>query len=252
VTGLNEALPRWRSFSSDGSDASEPPPRQPEERGGRRWALHPRLLAAALLAVLGGVVVTAAIALAVISLTASPGSSRPLAVGQPLDDLTSPGGDSSAVQGAVTSGGAVASEIIVDVGGAVADPGLHRLDAGDRVGDAIAAAGGFGPRVDISAAAQTLNLAAELSDGAKILVPELGTRGPASGGPAAAGDGRIDLNSADQGTLEELPGIGPVTAERIVQARAERRFESVDELLERGVVGESVFQDIRELITAGG
>ena len=90
--------------------------------------------------------------------------------------------------------------------------GCIGLRAGDRVGDAIEAAGGFAPRVDLAAASQTLNLAQPLEDGAKVLVPELGIDRP---GEAAPDDGRIDLNRAGQAELESLPGVGPVTARKI-------------------------------------
>jgi competence protein ComEA len=139
--------------------------------------------------------------------------------------------------------------IVVDVAGAVVDPGLHELSEGDRVVDAITAAGGYGARVDLAATARTLNLAQPLEDGGKVVVPELGTQDA----PAAeADDERIDLNSADQAALESLPGIGPVTAGKIIAARQEQAFGAVEELLERDIVGESVYQDIQELVRVEG
>jgi competence protein ComEA len=139
----------------------------------------------------------------------------------------------------------------VDVAGAVMQPGLRTLSAGDRVGDAIAAAGGFAPRADLAETSQTVNLAQPLTDGMKVLVPELGAEPGPGDPPVAADDGRIDLNSASQSELESLPGIGPVTAQRIIEAREEQPFQAVDELRDRDVVGESVFEDIRELVRAG-
>jgi competence protein ComEA len=144
---------------------------------------------------------------------------------------------------------AQAPEIIVDVAGAVARPGLHRLRPGDRVGDAIEAAGGFAPRADLAASAVDLNLAQPLEDGAKVLVPELGTARPS--GSNAADDGRIDLNHASQSELESLPGIGPVTAGKIIDARSGERFDTVGELRSRGLVGEKVYEDIEGLVRAG-
>jgi competence protein ComEA len=140
-----------------------------------------------------------------------------------------------------------AGEILVDVAGAVVRPGLHRLEAGARVGDALEAAGGFAPRADLAAAAESLNLALTLEDGVKVLVPELGNERAVSTGTA---DGRIDINRADQAELETLPGIGPVTAGKIIAARNERRFESVRDLRTRGLVGESVFADIKSRLSA--
>jgi competence protein ComEA len=139
--------------------------------------------------------------------------------------------------------------LVVDVAGAVMRPGLVRVRRGDRVGDAIAAAGGFSPRVDLAETGRSLNLAEPLIDGAKVVVSELGTQ--TASGPTAE-DGRVDLNSADQAALEALPGIGPVTAARIIEAREQQRFGSVDELRTRDVVGEAVFEDIQGLVQASG
>jgi competence protein ComEA len=146
-------------------------------------------------------------------------------------------------------GRAAVDEIVVDVAGAVVQPGLHRLRSGDRVGDAIEAAGGFAPRVDLAEAGRSLNLAAPLSDGGKVLVPELGVDGPLT---SSSDDGRIDLNQADQAGLESLPGVGPVTADKIMAARSEQRFGSVAELLDRGIVGQSVYDDIVDLVRVSG
>ena len=86
----------------------------------------------------------------------------------------------------------------------------------------------------------------------KVLVPELGAE-PERGAPVPADeDGRIDLNGASQIELESLPGIGPVTAQRIVEARDERPFASVEDLRDRDVVGQSVYEDIRDLVRVGG
>jgi competence protein ComEA len=150
------------------------------------------------------------------------------------------------------------AELIVDVEGAVLRPGLHRLPSGSRVGDAIAAAGGYGPQVDIRAAAERLNLAERLIDGAKVHVPARGDPTPpafggGTGEPGAAVDGGsgglIEINSASQAQLETLPGIGPVTAGKIIAAREEARFATVDELLSRKVVGPATFEKIRALVT---
>ena len=117
------------------------------------------------------------------------------------------------------------------------------------VGDAIEAAGGFGPRADLGAASLELNLAQTLEDGAKVLVPELGRELPTGG--AASRDGRLDLNRASQSELESLPGIGPVTAGKIIDARNAERFDSVRDLRTRGLVGEAVYADIKDRVTAG-
>ena len=151
-----------------------------------------------------------------------------------------------------------AATVIVDVEGAVVAPGVHQLPDGSRVGDAIAAAGGYAPAVDIAAASHTLNLAARLTDGQQVHVPVLGETaappatvagagtGGASSAPAA---GPIDINHATADELDTLPGIGPVTAQKIIEARTAAPFASIDELQSRGVVGASTFEKLRDLIT---
>jgi competence protein ComEA len=147
------------------------------------------------------------------------------------------------------------AELVVDVEGAVRRPGIQRLTAGSRVGDAIAAAGGYGARADVVAAARTINLAEALLDGAKVRVPALGevaaagpaTAAPAASGPAGAGT-LIDLNHANEGQLESLPGVGPVTAGKIIDARTTAPFLTVDDLATRGVVGSSTLEKVRPLV----
>ena len=150
------------------------------------------------------------------------------------------------------------AEIVVDVQGAVTRPGLLSLRDGSRVGDAIAAAGGYSSSVDVTAASRTLNLAAKLGDGDQIRVPILGEEptfaAPADSGAGAAPPaegGPIDVNTASAEELDTLPGIGPVTAAKIIDARTEAPFATVDEVLSRGAVGAATFEDIRELITVG-
>ena len=146
----------------------------------------------------------------------------------------------------------------VDVEGAVVAPGVHVLPDGSRVGDAIAAAGGYAPVVDIAAASHALNLAARLTDGQQVHVPALGeTAAPLASAAGGGGDGAsaapaagpIDINHATADELDTLPGIGPVTAQKIIDARTAAPFASVDELESRGVVGASTFEKLRDLIT---
>jgi competence protein ComEA len=173
-------------------------------------------------------------------------------------DASSDGG--AGRSGAPASGSAaVTAPLVVDVSGGVARPGLYRLAAGSRVGDAIDAAGGFGPSVDAAAATAALNLAEPLTDGAKVLVPERGQQAPAVsdgpvavGGGATGGGGKVDLNHATSAQLEELPGIGPVTAAKIIAAREEAAFRTVEELLSRKVLGPSTYEKVKALVTVGG
>ena len=151
---------------------------------------------------------------------------------------------------------AAGGEVIVDLQGAVVQPGIQRLPVGSRVGDAIAAAGGYGPRVDAARAAVELNLAAPVHDGDRIVVPARGDpsttaggSGVGKGGESAGSGGLVDLNTATAAELDELPGVGPVTAQKIIDARAEQPFASVDELRERKVVGAATFDKLRDLVT---
>ena len=142
--------------------------------------------------------------------------------------------------------------------GAVAHPGLYRLPAGARTGDAIAAAGGYGSSVDAALADRQLNLAAVLRDGDKVRVPIRGEAAvsgggqtaPAAGGGAAGGS-LLDLNYASAEELDTLPGVGPATAAKIIAAREEQPFASVDDLAARKVVGAATLEKLRALVTVG-
>ena len=151
-----------------------------------------------------------------------------------------------------------AGEVVVDVTGAVTKPGVYHLPPGSRVGDAIDAAGGFSPRVDADKAAAALNLAATLTDGSQVHVPsrdEPSAATGASGGSGGAGGGgggsTVNLNTASQSELEGLPGIGPVTATKIIESRTAQPFTSIEELRERKLVGEKTFDQLKSLVTVG-
>jgi len=147
-----------------------------------------------------------------------------------------------AVQAATTPSGR--PELVVDVEGTVRRPGVVTLPGGSRVRDALAAAGGLLP----GASTTSVNLAEPLSDGEQIVLG--GRDGPAVGGrgsgAAAGAGGRVNLNSATESDLEGLPGVGPVTAQRILEfRRAHGRFSSVDELREVPGIGPAKFTTLR-------
>ena len=142
-------------------------------------------------------------------------------------------------------------QIVVHVVGAVRRPGLYRLDEGSRVADAVALAGGAGAKADLTG----VNLAAPLVDGTQVLVPRRGEAVTASGGVASPGGaaasspGPVRLSTATLDELDALPGVGPVTAQRILQYREEHGpFGSVDELDAVPGIGPARLEQLRELV----
>jgi competence protein ComEA len=137
--------------------------------------------------------------------------------------------------------------ILVDVAGWVRRPGVYEFEEGARVIDAIDAAGG----ARSGALLESLNLAAPLADGIQILVPRAGeTVAPAPGGAVAGVAGLINVNTATPIELEELPGVGEVIAQAIVDYRTENGpFASVDQLLDVSGIGDATLENIRELVT---
>jgi competence protein ComEA len=148
-----------------------------------------------------------------------------------------------------------AEVVVVDVGGAVAHPGVYRLPAGARLGDAVAAAGGYSARVDAERADVELNLAAVVHDGDQVHVPARGDSSTSAAATAAEGGSQatspLDLNRATASQLDTLPGVGPVTAAKIIAAREQRPFASLDDFAARKVVGSSTLDKIRTLVTVG-
>lgn len=138
-----------------------------------------------------------------------------------------------------------AAEVIVHVAGAVRQPGLYTLEEGSRIDDAIARAGGPTGKAVLDA----VNLAAPVADGQQVVVPAGGGSGgqPAADGPATGG--RVHLNTATLEQLDALPGVGPVTAQKILDYREERgAFQSVDELDAVPGIGPARLEELRELV----
>jgi competence protein ComEA len=147
-------------------------------------------------------------------------------------------------------GEAAAGRVAVHVAGRVRHPGLVRLAAGSRVLDAIRAAGGTAPGADLDA----VNLARKLVDGEQVRIPARGqaaTAAPPTGTPGAPAAGPLDLNTATAEQLDTLPGVGEVTAGRIVAYRSAHPFTSVDELLEVPGIGQRRFEQLKDLVTVG-
>lgn len=142
--------------------------------------------------------------------------------------------------------------IVVDVGGKVRRPGIHQLPSGARVADALRAAGGARPGVDLTG----INRARVLMDGEQIVVgappglPAAGsTGGAAPGGSGSPTTGPVSLNRATVEQLDTLPGVGPVLAQHIVDYRTQHGgFRSVDELREVNGIGDRRFADLQPLV----
>lgn len=136
--------------------------------------------------------------------------------------------------------------ISIDVSGAVVKPGVYQLKDGSRIEDAVAAAGGFAETVNQEYISKYLNMAQRLSDGSKIYVPSTGDQGIVSQGGNVVGisaQAKVNINTSTQAELEALPGIGPVTASKII---SDRPYSQVDDLLNKKVVSKSVFEKIKE------
>jgi competence protein ComEA len=157
----------------------------------------------------------------------------------------------SAATSAVASKPKPASTVlVVQVVGAVHRPGLYRLPNGSRVADAVRRAGGASRRADT----ELINLAAPLADGTQVVVPRKGSGGAAAT-PSAAGTasgqpaGPVHLNSATLEDLETLPGIGPVTAQKILVYRQQHGpFTTVDELDAVPGIGPAHMAQLRDLV----
>jgi competence protein ComEA len=145
--------------------------------------------------------------------------------------------------------GGAGGDVYVHVAGRVRRPGLYRLPASARVALALEQAGGPVPGADLSG----VNLAARIEDGQQIVLPRAGAAaaGPGSGSPpAAAGRAKLSLAQATQEQLEELDGIGPTLAKRILEYRdANGGFRTLGELKEVEGIGEKRFESLSQAVS---
>ncbi|WP_433533605.1 ComEA family DNA-binding protein [Micromonospora sp. CA-263727] len=164
----------------------------------------------------------------------------------PTSDPAAPAGDEPAAD--------PAGELVVAVAGKVRRPGLVRVPAGARVADAVDAAGGALPGVDVA----MLNPARKVTDGELILVgvpaPTPAAGAPPVVGPGGGGDpgtgGRVNLNTATAAQLETLPGVGPVLAKRIIEHRDQHGgFRSVGDLRQVNGIGDARYEQLKDLVT---
>jgi competence protein ComEA len=143
--------------------------------------------------------------------------------------------------GASLSVAGASGEVVVDVTGAVRRPGVYRMPLGSRVNDAIARAGGAAPRAELEA----INLAARLADGQQVVVPEM-IRGGAGAVTSGVEEGPISLGTATVEQLEEIEGIGPVTAGNIIAFRDDHGgLSSVDQLDQVPGIGPATMDSLR-------
>jgi competence protein ComEA len=139
---------------------------------------------------------------------------------------------------------AAPTALVVHVVGAVHRPGLYRLREGSRIADAVRRAGGATKRADLS----LVNLAAPVADGVQVVVPRRMTGAAAAAGTTQAPAGPVHLNTATLEQLDELPGVGPSTAQKILDFRQEHgAFTSVDELDAVPGIGPARLEQLREL-----
>jgi len=163
---------------------------------------------------------------------------------RPVEVSTVPSGGIAAAPASATPSPEII--VLVDVAGWVRHPGVYEFTEGARVIDAIDAAGGARP----GAVLEALNLAALLVDGTQVLVSREGeTPAPPVLGGAVVG-GLINVNTATATELEELPGVGEVIAQAIIDYRTENGpFTSVDQLLDVSGIGDATLENLRDLVT---
>ena len=141
-----------------------------------------------------------------------------------------------------------AAQICVHICGAVMDPGVYQLPAGSRIGDGIAAAGGFAPDADT----EYINLALLLEDGMQVRVPTAGEAESMRAAQAEASDGLVDINTAGLEELMTLPGIGEVRAQAIIEYRSRNGpFEDISDIMRVSGIKESAYQQIQYRIKVG-
>ena len=144
-----------------------------------------------------------------------------------------------------------AVSIKVDVSGAVEKPGVYQLPVDSRIADALILAGGLTEKADRNYLSKYINLAQIITDAQKVYIPFQGENfnkitNPVSSTIAETISKLININTASKVQLESLPGIGPVTAEKIIDGRL---YQLPEDLLNRKIVGRSVYQKIKDKIT---
>ena len=202
---------------------------------------------------LAGLVVVIVLLLAAVGFWYTRSLPRPIDIATdaaPMAVASSVPSASVAVAPSASTSASPSTTLIVDVTGWVRKPGVFAFEPGDRVIDAVERAGGARDNADLT----LLNLAAPLVDGQQILVPKEGAAAPSAvpgptGVPGATG-GLVNINTADEATLETLNGVGPVLAASIIAYRTEQGpFTSIDQLDEVSGIGPATMEDLRSQVT---
>ncbi len=175
-------------------------------------------------------------------------------------------GDGEDVKVAGASNPTVASvsdtngQLVVDIAGGVAKPGIYWLNSGSIIEDAIKSAGGFSRSADLDAVGKNINRAQELANHGKVYIPKIGDgnivysnssssaspTNPLTGSPASL----ININTADNAELDLLPGIGPILSQRIIDYRLQNNnFKSIDDLQKVPGIGDKLFEQLKPLVT---
>jgi competence protein ComEA len=144
---------------------------------------------------------------------------------------------------------AAQSSILVDVEGSVVAPGVYKLTQDSIIQDALVSSGGLSANADREYVSKNINLAAKLSDGAKVYIPKIGETAVSAIQTATAGNSTssiININTASSDALDALPGIGPVTAGKIINNRP---YTKINDLLDKKVVSSKVFSQIKDKIS---
>lgn len=139
--------------------------------------------------------------------------------------------------------------IYVDVAGAVEKPGVYKLSSGSRIGDALVMAGGLSAKADREWVARTINLASEVKDGGKIYIPAVQQISESVGQSASKSvseSGKININTASNGELDSLAGIGEVRAQAII---ANRPYGRTEELVSKAKIPQSVYDEIKDSLS---
>lgn len=139
-------------------------------------------------------------------------------------------------------------EFIIDVEGAVIKPGVYSLPSKARIVDALAAAGGLSEDADRDYVEKNINMAKKVADGLKIYIPRLGESVVVEGASTGSSSNSVlNINTAGQADLEALPGIGPVTARKIIEGRP---YADINDLTSKKIIGSKLFGDIKNSIAA--